>query len=88
MLRKFILVAFMALVDPGSTVQLMSAQLVCFGYVLLIIGFSPYKKDEADFTNQVCCMPQCTDECVVAVPCGRIGACRRHGLWVNSTVCI
>ena len=51
MLRKFILVAFMALVAPGSTVQLMSAQLVCFAFVLLLVHSSPYKKDEADFTN-------------------------------------
>ena len=53
MLRKFVLVAAMALVDPGSTVQLMSAQLICFGYVLALVNMSPYKKDEADFTNQV-----------------------------------
>ena len=41
MLRKFFLVAFMALVDAGSTVQLMSAQLICFGYVLLLVNMSP-----------------------------------------------
>ena len=52
MLRKFILVAFMALVAPGSTVQLMSAQLVCFAFVVLLVLYKPYKKDEADFTNQ------------------------------------
>ena len=41
MLRKFLLVAFMALVEPGSTVQLVSAQLICFGYVLLLVNMSP-----------------------------------------------
>ena len=51
MLRKFILVAAMALFEPGSTVQLMVAQLICFGYVLTVVIFKPYKKNEADFTN-------------------------------------
>ena len=35
MMRKFILVAGLALVQPGSTTQLMLAQLVCFGYVIM-----------------------------------------------------
>ena len=41
MLRKFFLVAAMALVEPGSTVQLMSAQLICFSYVLALVYISP-----------------------------------------------
>ena len=52
MLRKSILVAAMARFEPGSTLQLMVAQLICFTYVLFVVGFAPYKKDEADFTNQ------------------------------------
>ena len=51
MLRKFVLVAAMALFEPGSTVQLMVAQLICFGYVLTVVILKPYKKNEADFTN-------------------------------------
>ena len=54
MWRKFILVSAMALVSPGSTVQLMTAQLVCFGYVVLVVNKAPYKKAAADFTNQSC----------------------------------
>ena len=52
MLRKFILVAAMALVQPGSTTQLMIAQLVCLIYVVFVLNLAPYKKDEADITNQ------------------------------------
>ena len=52
MLRKFVLVAGLALVGSGTTTQLMLAQLVCFFYVLLVTQYAPYKKDEADFTNQ------------------------------------
>ena len=52
MIRKFILVAGLALVDKGSTVQLMLAQLVCFFYVVLVVNYAPYRKAEADFTNQ------------------------------------
>ena len=52
MYRKFVLVAGLALFDPGSVTQLMLAQLVCFFYVVLVVNTAPYKKDEADFTNQ------------------------------------
>ena len=57
MLRKFILVAAMALVEPGSTLQLVVAQLVCFVYVVVVLNWAPYKKDEADFTNQASAAP-------------------------------
>ena len=52
MIRKFILVAGLALVERGSTVQLMLAQLVTFFYVATVLKTEPYRKAEADFTNQ------------------------------------
>ena len=52
LVRKFLLVAGLALVKPGSVTQLMLAQLVCFSYVVLVVNTSPYKKADADFANQ------------------------------------
>ena len=52
MFRKFILVAGLALFERGSTTQLMLAQLCCFWYVVFVVNKSPYKKDDADFSNQ------------------------------------
>ena len=58
--RKFVLVAGLALFEPGSVTQLMLAQLVCFAYVVVVVNYAPYKKDDADFANQaglVCSAP-------------------------------
>ena len=68
MLRKFILVAGMALAEQGTTTQLMTAQLVCFAYVVLVVHTKPYKKDAADFTNMAS-GPLC------------VGSACRFGVW-------
>ena len=52
MLRKFLLVAGLAVLEPGSTTQLMLAQLVCLGFLTLVLNWAPYKKEAVDFTNQ------------------------------------
>ena len=52
MIRKFLLVAGLALFEPGSTVQLMLAQLVCLAYLAAVLNLAPYKKESVDFTNQ------------------------------------
>lgn len=51
--RKFLLVAGLALLESGSTTQLVVAQLVCFAYVVAIVNFAPYKTADTDFSNQV-----------------------------------
>ena len=53
MIRKFLLVAGLALFQPGSTTQLMLAQLICLGFLCAVLMLAPYKKDEVDYTNQV-----------------------------------
>merc|ERR1712166_1181509 len=53
MLRKFVLVAGLALVKPGTVTQLLIAILVSFGYVCLIFYHEPMKKPEANFSNRV-----------------------------------
>ena len=53
MIRKFLLVAGLALFQPGSTTQLMLAQLICLGFLCAMLMLAPYKKDEVDYTNQV-----------------------------------
>ena len=52
MLRKFLLVAFMALVEPGTTVQLMAAQLICFSYVVALVNTSPCVVPAPDCTHR------------------------------------
>ena len=52
MIRKFLLVAGLALFEPGSTVQLLLAQVVCLIYLAAVLNFAPYKKQSVDFTNQ------------------------------------
>ena len=52
MIRKFILVAGLAIFEPGSTTQLMLAQLVCLCFLGAVLNLAPYKKDAVDFTNQ------------------------------------
>ena len=52
MYRKFLLVAGLALLKPGSVTQLMAAQIVCFVYVITVVNYAPYRKDDADFANQ------------------------------------
>ena len=53
MLRKVVLVAGLAILEPGSTTQLMLAQLVCLIFLALVLNLAPYKKDAVDKTNQV-----------------------------------
>ena len=69
LIRKFLLVAGLALFEPGSTVQLMLAQLVCLAYLAAVLNLAPYKKESVDFTNQArlvdgvnVCANHCADE--------------------------
>ena len=72
MIRKFLLVAGLTLLEGGGTTQLLVAQLICFGYIVFLLNYSPYMKDDADFTNQArpsvpaCCLP--LGVCLAASP--------------------
>ena len=59
MLRKFLLVAGLAMFEQGSPVQLMLAQLVCLIFLSLVLNTAPYKKDDVDFTNQASLVSMC-----------------------------
>ena len=52
MIRKFLLVGGLALLEQGTPVQLMLAQLICLIFLCMILLTSPYKKADVDFTNQ------------------------------------
>ena len=53
MLKKFILVAGLALMERGSTAQLLLALLIAFAYLVLFINTAPLLKWEADKMTQV-----------------------------------
>ena len=41
MIRKVLLVAVLALFGPGSTVQLMTAQIICLVYLCAVLNYAP-----------------------------------------------
>ena len=53
MLRKFILVAGLAVLEGGSSTQLFLAILVAFSYLVLILHLVPLKKTKANRMNVV-----------------------------------
>ena len=59
MLRKFLLVAGLAMLEQGSPVQLMLAMLVCLAFLSLVLNTAPYKKADVDFTNQASLANKC-----------------------------
>lgn len=52
-IRKFTLVAGLAMLERGSSAQLLLATLVAFAYLVLAINTSPFLKAEADRMNQI-----------------------------------
>jgi len=53
MLKKFVLVAGLALLPAEAMSQLFLATFITFIYLVLVLNFAPFKKDDADLSNQV-----------------------------------